>query len=684
MKKLVEWIVALGIAMLAMGYVLTGAARAQEAAGDWHGVLATPQGELRLGLTIKPKAGGGYEGWAANPDQGRGPIPVDAIKVENGVLSVSVARTGSSFAGTWDPAARAWVGRFTTQGESMPLTLIAGMPEPKPSAAGAPKAQEATGDWHGVLATPQGEMRLGLTIKPKPGGGYEGSLSSPDQGAGDRPLDSVTVEDGTLKFAMARAAASYSGRWDAAAKAWVGSFTQGMSIPLTFAAGKPPPLPVVAGLDGDWAASITLPTGSTQRLVLHVRTGAGGTVAVADLPDQLSYGLPIRPIARQGQKVTLEMKATKGVFEGVLSADGKTIEGTWSGQAYKGPATFTSRAIQAGGPRRPQTPKPPFPYRTEEVAVDSAPGVKLAGTLTLPQGRGPFPAVVMITGSGAQDRDETILGHKPFAVIADRLTREGIAVLRVDDRGFAKSTGVFATATDDDFAVDTAAQVAFLRKRGDIDPARIGLIGHSEGGLVAPKVAAKDPKLAFIVLMAGPGVPLGEVLRAQRAALGPAMGVSPEQLRRSQTLVDHVDAAMRGAKDSAEAEARALTVIKAEAGDIAPTPAAQQMAAKQLANDWMRTLVDYDPRPTLAKVRCPILALNGSKDGQVPPDQNLPAIRAATKANRDVTIVELPNLNHLFQTAKTGAVGEYADIEETVAPIALDTMAAWIAKHVMR
>jgi pimeloyl-ACP methyl ester carboxylesterase len=684
MKKLLEWILALSISLLAMGYVLTGAAKAQEAAGDWHGVLATPQGELRLGLTIKPKAGGGYEGWATSPDQGRGPTPVDAVKVENGVLSVSVARTGSSYAGTWDPAAKAWVGQFTTQGESIPLTLTAGKPEPKPSAAGAAGAQEAAGDWHGVLATPQGELRLGLTIKPKAGGGYEGSVSSPDQGPGERPLDSVTVEDGTLKFAMARVGATYAGQWDPAAKAWVGQFTQGVAIPLTLTAGKPEPLPVVAGLDGDWAASLTLPTGSTQRLVLHVRTGAGGTAATMDLPDQLAYGAPVRPIARVGQKITLEMKATKGIFEGVLSADGKTIEGTWAGQAYTGPLTFTARAIQTGGPRRPQTPKPPFPYRAEEVSVPSAPGVTLAGTLTLPQGKGPFPAVVMITGSGAQDRDENIFGHRPFAVIADRLTRNGVAVLRVDDRGFAKSTGNFAAATDDDFAVDTAAQVAFLRKRADIDPARIGLIGHSEGGLVAPKVAAKDPKVAFIVLMAGPGVPLGEVLRAQRQALGPAMGVSAEQLRRSQALVDHVDAAMRGAKDDADAEARALTVIRAEAGDLAPTPAIQQLAAKQFASGWMRTLTDYDPGPTLAKVKCPILALNGSKDGQVPPDQNLPAIRAATKANRDVTIVELPNLNHLFQTAKTGAVGEYADIEETVAPIALDTMTDWIVKHTRR
>ena len=554
--------------------------------------------------------------------------------------------------------------------------------------AGAARAQTpapvVTGDWHGVLTIPTGELRLGVGITAKPGGGLTGALSSPDQGPGEFPLDEVIVEGDHLKFTLKRINASFDGRWDAAKSAWVGTFTQGMGLPLTLTAGKTEALPAVAGLDGDWASTMTLPGGSRQRLILHVRTGAGGTIALMDLPDQLAYAIPVRPIARDGQKVTLAMKASNATFEGVLSADGKTLEGTWSGQAYKGPVTFTSRAVQTAAPRRPQTPKPPFPSRTEEVSVDSAPGVKLAGTLTLPEGKGPFPAVVMITGSGAQDRDETILGHKPFAVIADRLTRDGIAVLRVDDRGFAKSTGVFAKATDDDFAVDTAAQVAWLRTRSDINPARIGLIGHSEGGLVAPKVAVRDPKVAFIVLMAGPGVPLSEVLREQRRILSPAMGATPEIIRRTEALTDHVYAAIRDAKDDADAEARALKVIKAEAGDLLAQPGQAEMTAKQLASGWMRALVNYDPRPTLAKVKCPILALNGSKDGQVPPGQNLPAIRGATRANRDVTIVELPNLNHLFQTARTGAVGEYADIEETVAPIALDTMSDWIRKHVTK
>ncbi len=542
-------------------------------------------------------------------------------------------------------------------------------------------AQEAAGDWHGTLTIPTGELRLGVSIKPKSGGGYEGVMQSPDQTAATIPLDEVKVEGGQLSFSFKAGGLSYSGRWDEGRKAWVGAVQQGASLPLVLTSGKPDPLPMIAGLDGDWAGAIT-PAGATIRLIVHVRTDARGTVVSLDSPDQLALGVPLRTLKRDGQKVSFQINGSS--YEGVLSSDGKAIEGSWTGVSYKGPLTFASRPVATGGTNRPQTPRPPFPYRSEEVVVNSAPGVKLAGTLTLPQGAGPFPAVVLITGSGAQDRDETMLGHKPFAVIADRLTRDGIAVLRVDDRGFGKSTGDFASATDDDFAVDAAANVAFLRGRADIDPARIGLIGHSEGGLVAPKVAAADPKLAFIVLMAGPGVKLSDVLRAQRAALAPAMGLSPERIARTQALLDRVADAMRGAKDETEAKARALAVLKAEGGDLVPTATQAETIAAQLSSGWMRDLADYDPAPTLAKVKCPILALNGSRDGQVPPEQNLPAIRAATKANPDVTIVELPNLNHLFQTAKTGAVGEYADIEETVAPIALDTMSAWIGKHVKK
>jgi len=546
--------------------------------------------------------------------------------------------------------------------------------------AGAAKAQEAAGDWNGRIHLPTGDHRIAVEITAKPGGGYAGRVESPDVRGTGTDLDEVRVADGRLTFSVPSIRATYQGRWDAAASAWVGEWSQGAVFPLTLAKGVLAAGPTVAGLDGDWEGAVAGPV-AKLRIVVHIRTGRFGTTALMDSPDQLAYGIVLEQLARDGDKISFLQSAIHGSYAGVVSADGKTIAGAWTqGTALPLILTKTDRAAA----KRPQTPVKPYPYREEDVAFDSAPGVRLAGTLTLPPGKGPFPAAVLITGSGPQDRDETLLGHKPFLVIADRLTRDGIAVLRYDDRGFGKSTGDFAKALTTDFAVDAAAGVAFLRKRSDIDAARVGLIGHSEGGLVAPMVAAKDRKLGFVVLLAGPGAPLSEVLAAQRLALGPGMGIGPKALAASQTVMDHAVAAMRGARNDAEAEARVAAVLTAEGAPLGISPAVAAAQAKQLSSGWMRGLLTYDPRPTLAQVRAPILAVNGSKDLQVPMKQNLDGIRAATKDNRDVTIVELPGLNHLLQTAPTGAVGEYADIEETVAPIALDTISGWIVKHTRR
>lgn len=560
-----------------------------------------------------------------------------------------------------------WIVALAISGLMMALVLV-----------GAARAQEAAGDWHGVLSVPTGDLRLALTIKAAQAGGFEGSATSVDQGGGGAPLADIKLDGQRLSFAIPTVKAHYEGQWDGAKQAWVGTFTQGGSLPLTLEKGAIAPGPVIAGLDGSWEGAMILPT-TKLRIVLRVKTGAYGTVGAIDVPDQLAYGLAASDLKRDGQAVTFSQKATGSTYAGTLSADGKSIEGAWTQRGLARPLTLVLKPPTVA--KRPQTPTKPYPYREIEAAIPSAPGVVLAGTLTLPPGPGPFPAVAMITGSGAQDRDESLLGHKPFLVIADRLTRSGIAVLRYDDRGFAKSTGDFAKATVPDFAVDAEAAAAWLRKRPEIDPRRVGLIGHSEGGVVAPMVAAKDPKVAFIVMIAGPGAPLGEVMRAQRAALGPSMGQAPEATARQQAVVDKMLAAMRGAKDDAEAEARALAVLKADGAALNASP--QQLAgiAKQFSSSWIRGLMDYDPRPTLAKVRVPILAVNGSKDMQVPAQQNLSAIRAATRGNKDVTAVELPGLNHLLQTAQTGAAGEYADIEETIAPIALETITNWVVAH---
>jgi pimeloyl-ACP methyl ester carboxylesterase len=306
--------------------------------------------------------------------------------------------------------------------------------------------------------------------------------------------------------------------------------------------------------------------------------------------------------------------------------------------------------------------------------------VRLAGTLTKPKGPGKFPAVLLITGSGPQNRDEEIFGHKPFLLIADFLTRHGIAVLRVDDRGTAESIGKFATATTADFATDVMAGVQFLLKRPEIDAKHIGLLGHSEGGAIAPMVAVRLPEVAFLILLAGTGVPDDETIVQQVYRGNLAGGASEESARQARELERAILNIVKAEPD-AEAQQRKLMAL-AEA-----TPGLQQILkaeSPRLNSPWYRYFISHDPRPVLANVKIPVLALNGAKDTQVDAEQNLPAIEAALRkgGNRDVTIKLLPGLNHLFQQCKTGDVSEYQSIEQTMAPEVLDLIADWIAKRV--
>ncbi|HWA62598.1 MAG TPA: alpha/beta hydrolase [Caulobacteraceae bacterium] len=426
-----------------------------------------------------------------------------------------------------------------------------------------------------------------------------------------------------------------------------------------------------APLAGDWDGE--LDTGALKlRLTLHVRDDAGRPVATFDSPDQNAMGLPA-DLTLQDGRVHLQVRGAAGAFDGALEPGGQKLEGTWSGR----PLAFVRRAAGAVAPvrNRPQTPVKPYPYREEEVAYDSpAAHVRLAGTLTLPPGPGPFPAVVLVAGSGPQTRNETVLGHAIFLVLADHLTRHGIAVLRYDKRGLGQSTGDYRSATSEDFAADAEAGVAFLRTRPEIDHRRIGLVGHSEGGIVAPIVAGRDPKVAFVVLMAGSGVPGDRIIMAQAQAIAAASGAPPAAVAAGAAVQRRVLDAVMGAKDQASA-AEAARKVLAEAG--AP-PARIDAELPALTSPWYRFFLTYDPAPALRRLRIPVLALIGSKDLQVPADQNIPALRAALKDDRRAEVEELPGLNHLFQTAGTGAPSEYGDIEETISPRALDTVTNWI------
>lgn len=432
---------------------------------------------------------------------------------------------------------------------------------------------------------------------------------------------------------------------------------------------------------GDWLG--TLEAGAMRlRLVLHIINTDTGLTATLDSPDQGARGIPVTKIVRTGMAVRFEVAAAGGVLEGTLDKELHTIDGTWT-QAGNTLPLVLERVLNAAEVeverRRPQNPTRPFPYREEDVRYDNkAAEATLAATLTVPTGKGPFPAVLLVTGSGPQDRDETVFGHHPFLVLADYLTRRGIAVLRADDRGTGASTGSYATATTADFATDAEAGITYLTTRPEIDRNRLGLIGHSEGGVIAPMVATRSPAVAFIVLMAGTGVRGDEVLVEQVRLLARASGKSETEADKLATQQRQVLALIEQEKDNAVLEKKLTEKLGALALDSQSTA-----QIKAIQSPWFRYFMLYDPAVALRKTTCPVLAINGERDIQVSPRQNLPAIRKALEeaGNRDFRTEELPGLNHLFQTAKTGSVAEYAEIEETMAPVALERVTNWILEH---
>ena len=444
-----------------------------------------------------------------------------------------------------------------------------------------------------------------------------------------------------------------------------------MLLVAAVAFAQPPASPVA----GAWEGAIDA-GGMKVRIGVAITIQPGGTLtATMDSPDQGAFGLALSDVAFADGVLRFALRMANGTFEGRLNDAGTEITGTWTqGMAMPLVLKKVEKLVRPG---RPQEPKPPFPYRSEEVAITNAAGqAVLAGTLTLPEGKGPHPAVVLITGSGAQNRDEEIFGHKPFLVLADHLTRHGIAVLRYDDRGVGKSTGNFESATSEDFAGDAWAAWQALSARREIDAKRVGLVGHSEGGLIAPMLAAAHPEIAFVVMIGGPGVTGEQILFAQAAAIMKAGGTPDAAVAANTALQKQLFAILR--------EETSMARIAERIGAIpAGSKEASAALVKQAASPWMRFFVLYDPAPVLAKVRCPVLAIGAELDLQVLPAQNLPAIRAALTqgGNQDHTVLELPGLNHLLQPAKTGSPAEYAQIEVTIAPGALDAITAWIQKR---
>jgi pimeloyl-ACP methyl ester carboxylesterase len=443
-------------------------------------------------------------------------------------------------------------------------------------------------------------------------------------------------------------------------------------------------------IKGIWQGTLKF-NGGSIRVVFRISGHESGDLkAEMDSPDQGVKGLHVDIVNFDGSNLKLEVNIISAFYEGKYNPDSIAFDGNWHQSGLTLPLAI-KRIDKVEEIKRPQEPKPPFPYKIEDVIYDNkTAGIKLGGTLTMPESGGPFAAVILIAGSGPNNRNEELSGHKLFLVLADYLTRKGIAVLRVDKRGIGVSTGNFAASTTKDFSKDVLTSIEYLKNRKEIDSKKIGLIGHSEGGIIAPMVASETHDVSFIVLMAGPGLPGDELLCLQSEALAKAEGYPVERIKESTEINKKMYNAIKTGGDSTKI-AEALKKIyldhynnldKKEKSEIRNPKAVFEGELKSIMSPWFRYFISYDPAPALEQVKCPMLALNGSKDLQVLPTENLAGIKKAMEkgGNKNFEVKELEGLNHLFQTAETGSPAEYMKIEETISPTALQTICDWILK----
>lgn len=436
-------------------------------------------------------------------------------------------------------------------------------------------------------------------------------------------------------------------------------------------------------ITGQWNGILKVP-GAQLRLVFNIEKTANGISATMDSPDQGAKGIPVSTSSFENSVLKMAISQAQIEYEGTLGKD-NIIVGNFKQAGQSFPLNLSKEKAEKKVLIRPQEPKKPYSYHSEDIIFENKKaGITLAGTLTLPKQDGIFPAVILISGSGPQNRDEELMGHKPFLVLSDYLTKNGIAVLRYDDRGVAASKGNFKTATSVDFATDVEAGITYLKTRKEINKSKIGLIGHSEGGIIAPMVATQSKDVAFIVLLAGTGIQGDQLLLLQQQLIGKASGMSDEALQKIKLNNTKIFDIANKSTSIEQLQTDLTNYLKQNPSTEKPAGMTEEEFVKlqmqQIATPWMRYFIKYNPAPTLEKVKCPVLALNGEKDLQVPPKENLGAIKAALSkgGNKNVTAIELPNLNHLFQECKTGSPQEYATIEQTFSPTALTEIMKWI------
>ena len=438
-------------------------------------------------------------------------------------------------------------------------------------------------------------------------------------------------------------------------------------------------------ITGNWLGALDI-MGNKLRIGFNIEKTDTVYKTKMDSPDQGAFGLPTSKTTFANDTLKIDASGLGISYTGALQGD--SINGTFAQGGLQLPLIL--KRTEKPTLNRPQEPQPPFPYKTEDVVFQNKKAkIDLAGTLTLPDSAGMFPAVILVHGSGPHDRDETILGHKPFLVLADYLTKNGIAVLRYDKRGVGQSKGDFATAITDDFADDAAAAVAFLRTRNEIDKKRIGIIGHSEGGIIAPMAAASNRNIAFIVLMAAPGIKGIDIIMAQNEKAMKQQNMEPENIEKLQKINREIFESLADWQGT-EADRTALRDKLNLLWDKMPLLVKLRMNKDQyirgnfnaMIRPWYRNSLQLNPETYLTKVSCPVFAINGEKDTQVIASDNLNAIKKALEKGKNYRseTKTYPNLNHLFQHGETGQVDEYGKIEQTISEEVLEDVVNWIKK----
>jgi pimeloyl-ACP methyl ester carboxylesterase len=549
-------------------------------------------------------------------------------------------------------------------------------------------AQDKTTDaelrelWFGVLDAGERRFRFGFELLSEADGMWQGILLSFDEGRQKFVLDSLKRTATDFEFAIKASKGRYVGKFDVSGKRIEGQWLQGSAkLDLVLEQVEEHPTRDVKAL---WVGDINV---LFQKLKVTFCESTDGEVYFESVSQKAGGFVVTKTV--QDELIEFDVPGVGGKFSGKLSSDGQEMRGTWKQSLIEVELVLDKSNevdIRPETPRRPQTPQPPFDYKIHDVDIENPrdKGVSLSATLTIPAGDGPYPAVVLISGSGPQDRDESLLEHKPFWVIADYLTQRGIAVLRYDDRGVGESTGEFASATSLDFASDARAAYEFLRSQDGIDASKVGLCGHSEGGIIAPMVAVADTRVAFVIMLAGPGVNGDQILTSQMELILSASGLEAseieQQLLIQRKLLDlaELEPPIDESQFSERAGEAIAPLLTDEERETDKGAAIASAAAAQLCTPWFRFFLTHDPTRDLRQLGCPVLVLNGSKDIQVDPNLNVPAIREALAANPESEIVVLPGLNHLFQACDTGNVDEYRSIEETISPDALKIIGDWI------